>query len=128
MKFNLGVTAVLAIASVVTIGPLVADADGQMARALLVACIAAAAAAAAAVVVWRVFQRGQEPAVLAATTYLALGGVVAIAQALAGDYTRAVIIVITLPILPGLAVGDRRTRQWINRVAGYTEVGHHDEK
>ncbi|SDC56078.1 hypothetical protein [Rhodococcus tukisamuensis] len=114
MKFNLGVTAILAISSVVTIAPLVAEADGQMARALLVACIAAAAA----VVVWRVLQRGQEPAIFAAATYLALGGVVAITQALAGDYIRAVIIAITLPILPGLAVGDRRTRQWINRVAG----------
>lgn len=117
MKFNLGVTALLAAASVATIGQLMADSDGQTANALLAACMAVVAVA----VAWRVLQREQEPAVFTAVTYVAFGGVVAIAQAVAGDYTRAVLIAITLPILPGLAVGDRRTRRWINRIAGYTE-------
>ncbi|WP_458683089.1 hypothetical protein [Prescottella equi] len=124
MRFNVGVAAVLAAASGAAIGPLVAAAEGPTARALLVACLGGVAV----VVGWRVLQREQEPAVFAAATYFALGGVVAIAQAVAGDYTRAVIIAITLPITAGWAVGDRRTRLWINRVAGYTEVGRRDEK
>lgn len=113
MKFNLAATAILATAAVVTIGQLMTDSDEQTVRALLGVCIAAVAAA----VAWRAFRREQEPAVFAATTYCALGGIVAIAQALAGDYTRAVIIAIMLPILAGLVVGDRRTRRWINRIA-----------
>ncbi|WP_404316225.1 hypothetical protein [Prescottella equi] len=124
MRFNVGVAAVLAAASGAVIGPLVAAAEGPTARALLVACLGGVAV----VVVWRVLQREQESAVFAAATYFALGGVVAIAQAVAGDYTTAVITAITLPIISGLAVGDRRTRQWINQVSGYTEMGRRDEK
>lgn len=124
MRFNVGVAAVLASASGAAIGPLVAAAEGPTARALLVACLGGVTV----VVVWRVLQREQKSAVFAAATYFALGGVVAIAQAVAGDYTRAVIIAITLPIISGLAVGDRRTRQWINQVSGCTEVGRRDEK
>ena len=124
MRFNVGVAAVLASASCAAIGPLVAAAEGPTARALLVACLGGVGV----VVGWRVLQREQEPAVFAAATYFALGGVVAIAQAVAGEYTTAVIIAITLPIIPGLAVGDRRTRQWINQVSGYTEVGRRDEE
>ena len=66
----------MATASVATIGQPITGTGGRTVNALLAVCIAVAAV----VVAWQVRQREQEPAIFAAATYFALGGVAAIAQ------------------------------------------------
>ncbi|RVW00907.1 hypothetical protein [Rhodococcus spongiicola] len=115
VKFNLGVTTVIAVVTVVTVGQLVADASNQEIRVALLLCIPFAAA----VMVWRAQNLSQEPAVFAAVTYLAFLPIQVIAVAIAGDYTRAAIGAVVSPILAAFLVGDPRTRRWLNQKARY---------
>lgn len=126
MKFNLGFTAITAAAAVATIGHLAADvANGRGVRfMLLLLCLACVAA----VAVRRVLQRGQEPAFFVAGTYLSFGAVVAIAEAVAGDYTLAVMIAIGSPILVCSLAEDPRTRRWVNRIARYPGTHLRDDR
>lgn len=114
MKFNLAVTAILAIWCLVVVGRLAASVmnDHHARFLLLLVCIVIAAM----VSIWRTLNRGQEPATFAAVTYLSFGAIVVAAEALAGDPTRAVIAAVTLPILPVFVVGDPRTRRWVNQL------------
>ncbi|RQO46054.1 hypothetical protein DBV08_18045 [Rhodococcus sp. KBW08] len=126
MKFNLVVAVVLSIACVVIVGQHTTALLGEFSwrLMLLVLCLIAAVA----ILGWRIRVRHQEPAVFVAVTYLSLGAVVAVAEAASGDYTRAIIIAVTAPIIPGFVVGDPRTRRWVNRIAGYSsdspKIGH----
>ncbi|MFE4500053.1 hypothetical protein ACFRFQ_09310 [Rhodococcus sp. NPDC056743] len=117
MKFNLAVTAILALCCIVVVGRLAASVmnahDAKF--LLLLACIVSAAM----VSIWRTVNHGQEPATFAAVTYLAFGSIVVVAEALAGDPTRAVITAIALPILPVYVVSDPRMRRWVNERARY---------
>ncbi|RVW05180.1 hypothetical protein [Rhodococcus xishaensis] len=113
MKFNLGVTAVLGVWCIVTVGRLVADAPNQGTRFALLLCIPFAAA----VTVWRALKLSQEPAVFLAVTYLSFVAVAAIAYAAAGDYNRAAMGAILSPIVVAFSSIDPRNRQWINQKA-----------
>lgn len=100
-----------------TIGRLATQpSGGQAVTIALWACMAAALA----IVLLRSRDRRQEPAVFFSATYISLGIVLAVAQAIAGRHTETIAIVLTLPLLPALATGDQRTRRWINRIAGHT--------
>lgn len=116
MRFNLGVIIVLAAAVMWPIGPLIQESSGAATAGLWV-CLAATLA----IIVWRTLSLRQEPAVFAAVTYLSFGAVLAVGQALSGHLTETVAIVVTLPLLPALVTGDRRTRRWVNRIAGDDE-------
>ena len=119
MKFNLAVTAILAIWSIEMVGRLATSVanEHEVKFLLLLLCLAVAVI----VATWRVVNYRQEPAVFAAVTYLAFGAIVVTAEAIAGDLVRAVIAVVVSPILPVLVVGDQRTRRWVNRLAHYRE-------
>ncbi|MFD4743812.1 hypothetical protein ACFWNH_31180 [Rhodococcus qingshengii] len=125
MKFNLVVAVTLSIACVVIVGHHTTALSDEFSwrLMLLVLCLIAAVA----IFGWRIRVRRQEPAVFVAVTYLSLGAVVAVTEAASGDNTKAIIIAVTAPIIPGFIVGDR-TRRWVNRIAGYssdtTKIGH----
>ncbi|AOW93673.1 hypothetical protein BFN03_16235 [Rhodococcus sp. WMMA185] len=124
MKFNLAVTAIAVVAALATVGQPLADAANQGTKVTLLVYIAFALA----VMVWRLLNLSQEPAVFLAMTYLSFVAVTAIAYAVSGDYTRAVIGVVVSPILAVCIVEDQRTRRWINRVARYPAKNLHDDR
>ncbi|MCD2261919.1 hypothetical protein K3888_04325 [Dietzia aurantiaca] len=115
MKFNLAVNLVLATWSLVYVGRLVTTAPNDWASASLYLCLALAVLGA----IWRGTKFRQEPAVFAAVTYLLFGAIAVVAEAIAGDPTRAVIGAMLSPLVAVFAVVEPQFRRWINRIARY---------
>lgn len=117
MWLNRIVAVVLAIACAASLGRHLVDAADAPGWTFAYLELCVVAAVVAAVQLLRNAER--EPALFAALAYTAFGAIVIVGDAVAGDHTRAVITAVTLPLVPGLLLGEPRTRGWINRMATY---------
>ncbi|WP_305091939.1 hypothetical protein [Prescottella sp. R16] len=114
MWFNRIAAVVLAAACAVAVGRYLADATGWPAGGLAL-CIVATVIA----LVQSLRAAHREPASFVAGAYVAFGMITVVGGAIAGDWTRACIALVLLPIIPCWIVEDTRTRNWVNKIGGH---------